>query len=138
MGGDNHTCVKEMSARNTGMHISRHDPNIKKYNVFEKKWKSIRKTRVVDPMLYQPFAGTVVNTSESDVCRCQILTYKDGPRTARIKIFLMAVDPIHRYSNEAERANLDSCDDSEWSRRWTGSIAYHWIDVLNVLYTLNR
>ena len=43
--------------------------------------------------------------SESDVCRCQILKYKDGPRTERIKIFLMAVDPEHRYSNEAERAN---------------------------------
>ena len=34
-------------------------------------------------------------TSESDVCRRQILKYKDDPRTERkkIKIFLMAVDP---------------------------------------------
>ena len=32
-------------------------------------------------------------TSESDVCRRQILTYKDGPRTERIKIFLMVVSP---------------------------------------------
>ena len=31
--------------------------------------------------------------SKSDVCRRQILTYKDGPRTKRIKIFILAVDP---------------------------------------------
>ena len=30
-------------------------------------------------------------TSESAVCRRQILTCKDGPRTERIKIFLMAI-----------------------------------------------
>ena len=46
-----------------------------------------------------------------DVCRRQILTYKDGPRTERIKIFLMVVDPQHRYSNESERANSDSYGD---------------------------
>ena len=44
-------------------------------------------------------------TSESDVYRRQILTYKDDPRTERIKIFTMAVDPSHRSSNKAERAN---------------------------------
>ena len=38
--------------------------------------------------------------SESDVCRRQILTYKDGPRTERIKIFIMAEDPQPRYINE--------------------------------------
>ena len=27
-------------------------------------------------------------TSESDVCRRQILTYKDGPRTERVNIYL--------------------------------------------------
>ena len=32
-------------------------------------------------------------TSESDVWRRQILTYKAGPRTERINIFLTAVDP---------------------------------------------
>ena len=32
-------------------------------------------------------------TSESDVCRRQILTYKDSPRAERIIIFLMAADP---------------------------------------------
>ena len=31
--------------------------------------------------------------SESDVCGRQILTYKVGPRTERIEIFLIAVDP---------------------------------------------
>ena len=43
-------------------------------------------------------------TSESDVCRRQILMYKDGLRTERIAIF-MTVDPCHRYSNEAETVN---------------------------------
>ena len=37
--------------------------------------------------------------------RRQILTYKDDPRTEKIKIFIMVVDPEHWYSNEAERAN---------------------------------
>ena len=27
---------------------------------------------------------------------------KDGPRTERVQIFIMAVDPYHRYSNEEE------------------------------------
>ena len=44
-------------------------------------------------------------TSESDVCRRQILTYKDDPRTERINIFIAAIDPSHRYSNEAERGS---------------------------------
>ena len=44
-------------------------------------------------------------TSKSDVCRRQILTYKDCPRTERIRIFVMVVDRWHRYSNESERAN---------------------------------
>ena len=35
----------------------------------------------------------------------QNLTSKVDPRTERIKIFLMTVDPSHRYSNELERAN---------------------------------
>ena len=29
----------------------------------------------------------------SDVCRRQILTYKDDPRTERINVFILAVDP---------------------------------------------
>ena len=32
-------------------------------------------------------------SSESDVCRRQIQTTKVYPRTVRVKIFLMAVDP---------------------------------------------
>ena len=44
------------------------------------------------------------------VCRRQILTTKVDPRTVRVKIFLMAVDPYHRYSNESERANWDVYD----------------------------
>ena len=35
----------------------------------------------------------------------QILTSKVHPRTKRLKIFLIAVDPSRRYSNEAERDN---------------------------------
>ena len=49
--------------------------------------------------------------SESDVCRRQILTYKDGPCTERIQIFLVAIDPLPRYSNEMETATQDIYDD---------------------------
>ena len=34
-----------------------------------------------------------LQTSESDVYRRQILTYEDGPRTERTKLFIMTVDP---------------------------------------------
>ena len=33
--------------------------------------------------------------TESDVCRRQILTYTHYPRTKRIKIFRMVIDPKH-------------------------------------------
>ena len=46
-----------------------------------------------------------IYTSESDVCRRQIQTYKDGPRSEKNEIFLIAADPLQRYSNETERAN---------------------------------
>ena len=36
--------------------------------------------------------GDWLETSESDPCRRQILTYKIDPRTVKVKIFLMAVD----------------------------------------------
>ena len=36
---------------------------------------------------------------------------KVNPRTVRVKIFLTALDPKHRYSNESERANEDIYDD---------------------------
>ena len=50
---------------------------------------------------FQPLqCGDRLYTSESDVCRRQILTYKDGPRTERIEKFLIAVDPYHRYESE--------------------------------------
>ena len=32
--------------------------------------------------------------------------YKYGPRTERIKIFMLVVDPLHRYSNESEVPNF--------------------------------
>ena len=57
-----------------------------------------------------------LQSTESDVCRRQILTTKVDPRTVRIKIFLIAVDPYHRYANESEWANEDICDDSNWEK----------------------
>ena len=41
-------------------------------------------------------------TSESDICRRSILTYKDGSRAERVDIFLMAVDPQDRYLKESK------------------------------------
>ena len=54
----------------------------------------------------QPFQrGDRLYTSESDVCRRQILTYKVDPRAVIvIHVFIMDRRPI-RYSNESERAN---------------------------------
>ena len=49
--------------------------------------------------------GHRLYTSESDVCRRQILTYEVYHRTERIKIFIMVVAPYPRYSNESEKAN---------------------------------
>ena len=50
-----------------------------------------------------PYAGSATDSrdqlgdrlysSESDVYRGQILTYKNDPRTEKIKIFIMAADP---------------------------------------------
>ena len=37
-------------------------------------------------------SGDCLYMSESDICRRQILTYKDGPHIERIKTFIMAVD----------------------------------------------
>ena len=36
---------------------------------------------------------------------------KVDPSTARIQIFIIAVDPYHRYSNESERADKGIYDD---------------------------
>ena len=49
--------------------------------------------------------------SASDICRRQILTYKDVPRTERINTFIMAIDPQYTYSNKPERDNYDIYDD---------------------------
>ena len=44
--------------------------------------------------IHQPFQrGDRLYTSKSDVCRRQILTYKDGSHNERNKIFIMVVDP---------------------------------------------
>ena len=53
----------------------------------------------------RPTLALTARGSTLDVCRRQILTIKIDPRTVRVKIFIMAVDPQHRYSNESERAN---------------------------------
>ena len=46
-----------------------------------------------------------LSTSESDVNRRQILTFKVGFRTEKIKNIIMAVDPQDRCLNEAETAD---------------------------------
>ena len=49
---------------------------------------------VIVRMSYEPFQrGDRLYTSESDVCRRQILTYKDGLRAEINTIFIMSVDP---------------------------------------------
>ena len=51
----------------------------------------------------EPFQrGDRLYTSKSDVCRRQILTYKDDHCTERNKPFIMVVE---RYSNEAEKGD---------------------------------
>ena len=42
---------------------------------------------------------------DANVCGRQILTPKVDSSTVRVKIFIMVVDPKHRYSNGSERAN---------------------------------
>ena len=61
----------------------------------------LRNVQIITPVKTKPFQ----RGDRLYVCRRQILTYKDGQGTERIKMFIMAVDPKHRYSNEAERAN---------------------------------
>ena len=57
-------------------------------------------------------------TSESDVCRRQILTSKVDPRNVKFKIFIIAVDVWHRYSREAERANQGIFDNFKLKKPW--------------------
>ena len=63
-----------------------------------KKWIAERLSQAI----FINFSGTVsepfhrehrLYTSASDVCRRQMLTYKDDPRTEKIKIFITAADP---------------------------------------------
>ena len=37
--------------------------------------------------------------------------YKDDPHTGRIKIFIMAVEPCHRYLNEPGKADVKDIHD---------------------------
>ena len=50
-----------------------------------------RPINTIDIYFFQ--CGDRFHMSASAVCRRQMLTYKKGPRTERIKIFLKAVDP---------------------------------------------
>ena len=45
-------------------------------------------------------------TSEDVVCRPQILTYKDGYRTERVKIFMIVVDPMHNIGIQMNRKEM--------------------------------
>ena len=43
--------------------------------------------------------------------------FKVDPRTVRVKIFLMVIDPYHRYSNESERSSEDIYDDFKLKKK---------------------
>ena len=56
--------------------------------------------------------------------------YKDIPRT---KKFISAVDPKHRYSNEAERANKDIYDDSKMKKTlWSSWFIQKYFSIVRV------
>ena len=46
------------------------------------------------------------------------MTSKIYPRTERIKQINMAFEPCHRYSNEAERADLEIYNDYKFKKHW--------------------
>ena len=50
----------------------------------------------------------------------QNLPFIDSPHTERIKIFIMAVDPSQRYSNESKRVNKDIYDDFKLKKNLHG------------------
>ena len=52
------------------------------------------------------------------------MTTKVDPRAVRVKIFLMAVDPSHRYSNESERADEDIYDNFKLKKNPLVSIIF--------------
>ena len=56
--------------------------------------------------IYYPFwRGARLYTSVSHVRKRQILTYKESPRTERVKMFITDVDSYHRYSYRTQRAS---------------------------------
>ena len=56
---------------------------------------------------FLPFKrGDRLYTLESDVCRRQILTYKDGAHTEGIKICTMAVDLLYNIGIQMKRKEL--------------------------------
>ena len=55
----------------------------------------------INGAVYAPKLSPILTLS----ARRPSLYVRDGIRTERTKIFLMAVDSSHRYSNEPERAN---------------------------------
>ena len=54
----------------------------------------------------------------------QILTPKVDPRTVRVEIFLIAVEPYHRYSNEQASANEDIYDDFKLKKPFGCDVFY--------------
>ena len=70
--------------KNNGFHCNHRRP----YNTFNVGLPSCEYLGLISPFQCEDR----LYTSESDVCRCQMLTYKDGSRTERTKI-LMAVVP---------------------------------------------
>ena len=76
--------------------------------------------------------GDRLYTSESDVCRCHILTYKDGPRTERIKTCLMVVVLYHRYSNESDSAIKTIYDKFKLKKPFSLHGRYKYMSVLSI------
>ena len=57
------------------------------------------------------------------------------PRTVMIKIFLMVIDPYHRYSNESEKANEDIYDAFKFKKTPFGcDVFYKLIQTLDVRF----
>ena len=57
------------------------------------EWLQIHRIISYEYVIWLFQHGHRLYTSESDVCRRQILAYKDCPRTERNKIFIMFVHP---------------------------------------------
>ena len=78
---------------------------------------------------------TIYRTLEGSLCviywRREILT--SPPPTEKINKNNMAVDPLHRYSNEAETANWDIYDDFKLEKTFSLHGLYKYISALRVL-----